>query len=174
MPTSPPVRPRRSAARETVHTCSERDAPANFQPFSPARKSLVGERERAAHPPSPLCVRAASVRDRWYVRSPSSSVHRYPARGHSEAATATCPRSARHRLVHCIDQLIRRETPHHGDDAIVAANGMKSKGKRDDPDSGGSQPAAPNVANDYPAPSDTIHLAQELERIDTGEVMENL
>jgi hypothetical protein len=35
----------------------------------------------------------------------------------------------RDRITDCIRQLFGRETPQHGDDAIVAANGMKSQGK---------------------------------------------
>src|SRR5436305_1811592 len=130
--TFPRVRRRRIVARETARTGSERDVVANLQPLLPAQKSLGAERERAAHRPSPSGVRVASLRDRRAAHSPSLSPYRCPARGHAKTATAMRRRPARNRVVHCIYQLTRRETPHHGDDAIVAANGMKSEGKRDE------------------------------------------
>jgi len=77
-------------------------------------------------------------------------------------------------ITHCIDQFIGRETPEHGDDAIVAANGMKSQGKRNEPQSRGGDPASPEVADDDSRARDAIHLAQERHCVRTGEVVQNL
>jgi hypothetical protein len=77
-------------------------------------------------------------------------------------------------LTHCISQLLGREPPHHGDDAIVAANGMKSKGKRGDPESCRGDPAAPEIADDDPNARDAVHLAQQLERVGARKVVQDL
>ena len=77
-------------------------------------------------------------------------------------------------IVHCIYQLLWRETPEHGDDSIVAANGMKSKGKREEPQSSGCDPASPEVADDDSNSRDAIHLAQKRHRVTTGKMMQDL
>jgi hypothetical protein len=77
-------------------------------------------------------------------------------------------------IIDCIGQLLGRETPEHGNDAIVAANGMKSEGKRDEPQSGSGDPAAPEVAHDHSHSCDPIHLAEKSPCFDTREVMQNL
>src|ERR1700692_994995 len=101
-------------------------------------------------------------------------MHWRPTRRNPEYTAAMSHRSPRNRLVHCIGELSRRETPHHGDDAVVAANGMKSKGKRSQPESCGRDPAPSDVAHDDANSSDTIHLAQQRGRFASGEMMQHL
>ena len=78
------------------------------------------------------------------------------------------------RLTDCIHHLFGCETPKHGDDAIVTANGMKSQGKRNEPQSGGRDPAASDVAHHHPYARDTSHLAKESYRVGVGKVVQNL
>ena len=51
---------------------------------------------------------------------------------------------------------------------------MKSQGKRDDPESDRRQPAAPDVAHDHSLARDAVHFAQQVQRIESGEVMQHL
>jgi hypothetical protein len=83
-------------------------------------------------------------------------------------------RLSRNCLPHCIHQLIGGEPPHHGDDAIVTANGMESKGKRGEPEASSRDPAPPEIADDHSNARDPVHLAQELERVGACKVMQNL
>ena len=80
----------------------------------------------------------------------------------------------RDRITDCIRQLFGGESPHHGDDSIVPANGMKSQGKRHEPESGGGDPAAAEVADHYSCTCDAIHLPEERCRVRIGKVMQNL
>jgi hypothetical protein len=80
----------------------------------------------------------------------------------------------RDRIAHCIHELLGRETPQDGDDAIMAANGMKSQGKREEPESGGCDPASSEIADDDSDPRDTIHLPQERHRVTSSKVVQDL
>ena len=78
------------------------------------------------------------------------------------------------RFIHCIRQLLGRETPEHGDDAVVAANSMKSQGKRSEPQPRRCDPAPPEVTHDDSHARDTIHFAKQRQRLGAGEVMQDL
>src|SRR6267378_2544068 len=114
---------------EIVRTDNAGDSAAKAPPVLPTRRSSSTERERCARRRFASGARMASARDRTPVRRASSSVNRGPARRHAERTTTMHNRLSRYYFPHGIPQLLRREPPHHGDDAIVAANGMKSKGK---------------------------------------------
>jgi hypothetical protein len=51
---------------------------------------------------------------------------------------------------------------------------MKSQGKRREPKSERRQPASAQVAHDHAHTSDTVHLAQQIDRIIVSEMMEKL
>src|ERR1700680_3383739 len=172
--TSPPARHRRRIALEIARTCSERDVPATCLPCLLFQISFRPRRERVARPPSPSGVRAASAPDREDARDCWSSMHWRPPRRHPEYTAAMSYRSTRNRLVHSIRELGGCETPQDGDDAIVSSNGMKSKGKREEPQSRRRDPAPVDVAYDDANSSDTIHLAQQRGRIVSSEVMQHL
>ena len=101
-------------------------------------------------------------------------MHRRPTRRYPKATATTGDRPPRDCLVHCIDQFLRSETPHHGDDAIMAANGMKSKGKLSKPESRRRDPASPEITHDHAHVRDPSHFAKEQLRIIAGKVMQQL
>jgi hypothetical protein len=78
------------------------------------------------------------------------------------------------RLSDCSPELPGGEAPHDGDDSIVAANGMKSKGKRCQPESCCGDPASPYVAHDHAHSRYAIHFAKQCERIFSGEMVQHL
>jgi hypothetical protein len=51
---------------------------------------------------------------------------------------------------------------------------MKSKGKRDEPDTGGCDPAPPEIADDDATSRDAIHLTKNLEGRLSGEMVQEL
>src|SRR4029078_935585 len=132
-PTSRQCRRRPTAGRGISRTGSGTDERAIAPPRRPDRTSLFTARERAENPFAPSHGRAASVRAETGQEDLFSSPHRRPAGCNPESATSACSRPPGDRLLPCIRQLGRREAPHHGNDAIVAANSMKSQGKREYP-----------------------------------------
>jgi hypothetical protein len=73
-----------------------------------------------------------------------------------------------------IHQLLGREPPHHGDDTVVTANGMKSEGKREEPEPRRCDPASSEVADDHPHSRHAIHFPKKSQSIRPSEVMQHL
>jgi hypothetical protein len=73
-----------------------------------------------------------------------------------------------------LTQLAGDEASKHRDHAVVSGHGVEPKWKARQPETGRSEPAAPQVGNDDAGARHAIELAHETLEILIGEVMQQL
>ena len=99
---------------------------------------------------------------------------RRPRRSGSKSQVASGNRRLMRGILHEQPELPGREAAEHGHDAVVTAHRMELQRIRGEPDAGGREPAAANVAHDHARARDAIELSQHHHRIGSLEVVERL
>src|SRR5664279_306913 len=179
--TPPSRRRRRRRSRGSRIAPSDSAADARASGRLPARTRRCGAagREREARPQYAFDVFPAWRRGRMVLRWGERQLSCGERSGNPRRSGAKADVTARRGRLACgalheLTELIRCEAAQHGNDAVVAAHGVEAERVRGEPDAGGREPTAADVAHDHAHAGDAVELAQHRDGVAGLEMMERL